>query len=61
MATEHSLDQLVLRPASRAQEIESRKRASVEWAKWLTLEQYLRRDEKDELLDHAKGGRLVTW
>ena len=61
MATEYSLDQLVLKPASRAQEIESRKRTSVEWANGLTLEQYLQRDEKADLLDHAKGGKLVTW
>lgn len=61
MAAEYPLDQLILKPASRAQEIESRKRSSVEWAKGLTLEQYLGRDEKAELLDHAKGGKLVTW
>ncbi|KAG9124915.1 hypothetical protein FRC07_009747 [Ceratobasidium sp. 392] len=61
MAVEHPLDQLILRPASRAQEIESRKRSSVEWAHWLTLEEYLKRDEEAEILDHAKDGKLTTW
>lgn len=56
-----ALDQLTLKPASKAQTIESRKRSSVEWAKWLTLEQYLRRDEEAEELDHAKDGKLTTW
>jgi hypothetical protein len=61
MVVDYSLDQLTLKPASRAQEIEARKRSSVEWAKWLTLEEYLQRDEEAEVLDHAKDGRLVSW
>ncbi|KAG8717667.1 hypothetical protein FRC08_006987 [Ceratobasidium sp. 394] len=61
MVIEYSLDQLTLKRASRAQEIESRKISAVEWAKWLTLEAYLRRDEEAEVLDHAKDGRLITW
>ncbi|KAG8726579.1 hypothetical protein FRC12_023260 [Ceratobasidium sp. 428] len=61
MIVDYSLDQLVLKPASRTQELESRKRSSVEWAKWLTLEEYLRRDEEAETQDHAKDGRLTTW
>ncbi|KAJ1307889.1 hypothetical protein OPQ81_001968 [Rhizoctonia solani] len=55
------LDKLVLRQASRAQEIESRKLSSVQWAKWYDLEGYLGRLEYLESLDHASNGRFVTW
>ncbi|CAE6447084.1 unnamed protein product [Rhizoctonia solani] len=55
------LDKLVLRQASRAQEIESRKLTSVQWAKWYDLEGYLQRLEYLESLDHASGGLLITW
>ncbi|CAE6408739.1 unnamed protein product [Rhizoctonia solani] len=58
---ELSLDKLELRQASRAQEIHSRRLTAVEWAKWYDLEGYLGRLEYLESLDHANGGRLVTW
>ncbi|KAG9104659.1 hypothetical protein FRC06_000423 [Ceratobasidium sp. 370] len=61
MVIEYSLDQLTLKPASRVQEIEARTRSAVEWAKWLTLEEYLRRDEEAEVLDQAKDGKLTSW
>ncbi|KAG8713288.1 hypothetical protein FRC11_012697 [Ceratobasidium sp. 423] len=54
------LDQLTLKPASNAQAIEAGTRSSVEWAKWLTLEQYLRRDEEALTQDHAKDGKLTS-
>ncbi|KDN48595.1 hypothetical protein RSAG8_02582, partial [Rhizoctonia solani AG-8 WAC10335] len=58
---ELALDRLVLRQASRAQEIESRKLTSMQWAKWYDLDGYLGRLEYLESLDHASNGRLVTW
>ncbi|CAE6537107.1 unnamed protein product [Rhizoctonia solani] len=54
------LDKLELRQASRAQEIESRKLTSVQWAKWYDLEGYLGRLEYLESLDHASNG-CITW
>ncbi|QRV75288.1 protein phosphatase 2 (formerly 2A), catalytic subunit [Ceratobasidium sp. AG-Ba] len=53
--------QVVLRSASRAQEIEARKQRSVEWARWLGLDGYLRKEERLEKLEHANKGKLVTW
>ncbi|KAJ1307890.1 hypothetical protein OPQ81_001969 [Rhizoctonia solani] len=55
------LDQLTIKPASKLQATEAGSRSSVEWAKWLTLEQYLRRDEEDLTRDHAKNGKLTSW
>ena len=55
------LERIALRQASRAQEIESRKLTSVQWAKWYDLDGYLGRLEYLESLDHASNGRLVTW
>lgn len=56
-----SIDRLILRQASRAQEIESRKLTSVQWAKWYSPDGYLERLEYLESLDHASDGQLVTW
>ncbi|KDN48594.1 hypothetical protein RSAG8_02581, partial [Rhizoctonia solani AG-8 WAC10335] len=55
------LDQLTLKPASKSQAVEAGTRSSVEWAKWLTLEQYLRRDEEGLTQGHAKDGKLTNW
>lgn len=55
------LDKLTIKPASRAQVLESRRQTSAEWAKWLDVEGYLKRLESWELLDHAADGKIVTW
>ncbi|KAG9104658.1 hypothetical protein FRC06_000422 [Ceratobasidium sp. 370] len=53
--------QVTLKPASRAQEIEARTLRSVEWARWLSHDGYLRKLEVWDMLEHASGGKLVTW
>ncbi|KAG8737411.1 hypothetical protein FRC10_008190, partial [Ceratobasidium sp. 414] len=53
--------QVTLKPASRAQETEARRLRSVEWAKWLGYDEYLHKWEVWDTLEHANGGKLVTW
>ena len=48
-------------PATPDQVIASRKRSSVQWAKGLTLEQYLHRDASLDVMTHAIDGKLTTW
>ncbi len=48
-------------PATPQQVTESRKRTSVQWAKGLTLEQYLERDRVMDNHEHAADGKLITW
>jgi hypothetical protein len=55
------LASLSLFPATPDQLIASRKRSSVEWARGLTLEQYLHRDAILEVMEHAVKGKLTTW
>jgi hypothetical protein len=52
---------LSLFPATAAQTIESRKRSHIEWGRWLSMEDFLRRDEILEKLEHANGDKLTTW
>jgi hypothetical protein len=52
---------LSLFPATPDQVIASRKRSSVQWAKGLTLEQYLHRDASLNVMIHAVDGKLTTW
>lgn len=54
------LDKLTIKPASRAQELESRRQTSVEWAQWLDVEGYLKRLANWEVMGHADG-RMITW
>ncbi|EUC56992.1 hypothetical protein RSOL_206730 [Rhizoctonia solani AG-3 Rhs1AP] len=54
-------DQLTIKPASKSQVFEAETRSSVEWAKWLSLEQYLSRCEEGLTQDHAKDGKLTSW
>ena len=55
------LDKVTIKLASRAQELESRRQTSVEWAQWLDVEGYLKRLASWEVLDHAANGRIITW
>ncbi|KAF8753532.1 Oligomeric complex COG6 [Rhizoctonia solani] len=56
-----SRHKLTIKPASKAQVVEAGTRSSVEWAKWLTLEQYLKRDEESLAQYHANEGKLISW
>jgi hypothetical protein len=47
--------------ATHAQTIESRKRTHVMWSRGLSMESYLRRDERMEVMEHASNDRLTTW
>ncbi|KAG8737337.1 hypothetical protein FRC12_017188 [Ceratobasidium sp. 428] len=53
--------QVFLRSASQAQVIEARKLRSLAWAKWLGSEGYVRKCEAWDSLEHANGGKLITW
>ncbi|KZP11154.1 hypothetical protein FIBSPDRAFT_757115 [Athelia psychrophila] len=55
------LASLSLYPATKEQLVETRKRSFAEWARGLSLEQYLQRDAFMDGLVHAKNGHLTTW
>jgi hypothetical protein len=61
MSSQVDLASLSLFPATRAQTIESRERSHLEWARGLSMEDFLRRDEIMEGYEHAENGRLTTW
>ncbi|KAI8986892.1 hypothetical protein BD414DRAFT_461370 [Trametes punicea] len=56
-----SLPDLSLFPATPEQVLESRRRTAVQWAKGLSVEEYVRRDVIMDKHEHAVGGKLVTW
>ncbi|GBE89008.1 hypothetical protein BKA93DRAFT_788521 [Sparassis latifolia] len=53
--------ELSLFPAIREQVLESRRRTSFQWAKGLTMEEYILRDAIMDEHEHALGGKLITW
>ena len=55
------LSELSLYPATPEQVHESRTRHSAHWRKNNSVEDYLRRDQVLEKLEHAKDNKLVTW
>jgi hypothetical protein len=55
------LSQISLFRATQAQKIESRKRTHVLWSRGLSLEAYLKRDERLEQHELARDGRWITW
>jgi hypothetical protein len=61
LAKMSELATLSLFPATPDQVIASRKRTFVEWAKGMTLEQYLQRDASLDAMEHAVNGNLTTW
>ena len=61
MATEFTLADLSLFPATAEQTRESRKRHAVQWARGQSLEEYLLRDEVMEADEHATNGKFITW
>lgn len=52
---------LSLFPATPEQVLESRTRSAVEWAKSLSLQDYIQRDVIMDKYEHAADGKLVTW
>ncbi|KAH9852548.1 hypothetical protein C2E23DRAFT_730888 [Lenzites betulinus] len=52
---------LSLFPATPEQVTESRKRTATQWAKGLSLEDYVQRDVIMDQYEHAAGGKLTTW
>jgi hypothetical protein len=48
-------------PATPDQVLASRKHSWVQWAKGMSIEDYLLRDELLEVLEHAADGKLTTW
>ncbi|EKM56951.1 uncharacterized protein PHACADRAFT_91589 [Phanerochaete carnosa HHB-10118-sp] len=52
---------LSLFAATPEQVIESRKRTHMEWARGLSMEEYLKRDEIMDFQEHAANGKLMTW
>jgi len=52
---------LSLFPATPDQVFASRKHSWAEWAKGLSIEEYLQRDALLEVLEHAADGKLITW
>ncbi|KDQ61629.1 hypothetical protein JAAARDRAFT_150491 [Jaapia argillacea MUCL 33604] len=55
------LSDLSLFPATREQTIESRRRTHPQWAKGLSMDEWLRRDELMEEMEFYKDGKLVIW
>lgn len=55
-----SHDSLTLVPANREQTLESRRRTFVQWARGLSLEEYLTRESQLDIAEHA-AGKLTTW
>lgn len=60
-SSESDLASLSLFPATHPQVLASRKRTHVQWARGLTVEQYLHRDSEFDKLEHAVDGKLTTW
>lgn len=60
---QHPLDisKLSLFPASQAQTLECCKRTHLQWGRGLSEEDYLRRDEFQNDMEHAANGKLRTW
>lgn len=52
---------LSLFPATSEQVVESRRRSHASWARGLSMEHYLKRDEVMDFQEHASNGKLVTW
>ncbi|KAI0711178.1 hypothetical protein C8T65DRAFT_739572 [Cerioporus squamosus] len=61
MATELTLADLSLFPATSHQTRESRCRHAVEWSRGRPLDEYLHRDEVMDADQHAANGKLITW
>lgn len=59
--TAPDLSSLSIFLATREQAIESRRRSHVEWARGLSMEDYLKRDEFLESTSCARNGAWVTW
>ncbi len=56
-----SFADLSLFPATPEQVLESRIRSAVEWAKSLSLQDYIQRDVIMDKYEHAADGKLITW
>jgi len=52
---------LSLFAATPDQVLASRKRTWVQWARGMTVEEYLYRDASMDVMDHAANGKLTTW
>ncbi|KAI0635259.1 hypothetical protein C8Q77DRAFT_1156572 [Trametes polyzona] len=61
MTAQVSFADLSLFPATPEQVRESQTRTAVQWAKGLSLEDYLRRDAILDKYEHATDGKLITW
>lgn len=59
--TTESIASLTLYPATYDQKIESRKRTCPQWGRGLSEEEYLTRDAKLDVLEHAADGKMTTW
>lgn len=59
--TTESIASLTLYPATYEQKIESRKRTCPQWGRGLSEEEYLTRDAKLDVLEHATDGKMTTW
>jgi hypothetical protein len=55
------MSDLSIFPATRDQVLVSCKRSWVQWAKGMSIEEYLQRDASLEVLEHAVDGKLITW
>jgi hypothetical protein len=55
------LASLSLFAATPEQVLASRKGTFAQWAKTMTMEEYLHRDICMETMDHAVNGKLTTW
>ncbi|KAH7105985.1 hypothetical protein BKA62DRAFT_651637 [Auriculariales sp. MPI-PUGE-AT-0066] len=47
--------------ATSEQVLESRKRTHVQWGRGASLSEYLKRDARLDIHEHARDGRLITW
>lgn len=56
-----SFADLSLFPATPEQVHESRTRTAVQWARGLSLEDYIQRDVIMDKYEHAADGKLITW
>ncbi|KAI0372039.1 hypothetical protein BV20DRAFT_964740 [Pilatotrama ljubarskyi] len=59
--TSVSLADLSLFPATPEQVRRSRENTAAEWAKGLSVDQYVQRDVIMDTHEHAAGGKLITW
>ena len=56
-----TLQTFTIVPANEEQTLESRRRSFVSWGRGLTLEDYLARDGRLDVAEHAASGKLTTW